>query len=83
MKSADSVIVVLDNGFVFYGDLQVVDDTCTLHNASNIRKYGTTRGLGQLAIEGPTKQTVLDKVTSLTFEKARVVFVMESCKWRL
>lgn len=34
----------------------------TLDNAAVVRRWGTTRGLGQLGLEGPTKETVLDPV---------------------
>ena len=52
---------MLQRGWVVVGHL-VQDDAekVRLEGASVIRQWGTTRGLGQLALEGPTKQTQLD-----------------------
>ncbi len=55
-------IIVCDRGFVLAGvvsqgpnPLTIVIDKCQC-----VRRWGTTRGLGQLALEGPTSETVLD-----------------------
>ena len=40
-------IVVLDRGFVYVGDVTVDADWVTIRNARNIRRWGTTRGLGR------------------------------------
>lgn len=34
----------------------------TLKNAAVVRIYGTTKGLGELAMDGPTPKTILDRV---------------------
>jgi hypothetical protein len=53
-------IIVADKGFVFVGNVvENNDGTVTLHNARNIRRWGTTTGLGQLAA-GPTPETKYD-----------------------
>ena len=54
-------IVILQRGWVMVGKLERNGSDCTLHNASNIRRWGTTKGLGEIAVGGPTKDTVLDK----------------------
>jgi hypothetical protein len=55
------VILVLQRGWVVVGDvIEEGDDRLELANASVIRRWGTTKGLGQLALEGPRKETVLD-----------------------
>ncbi len=55
------VILVLQRGWVVVGDvIEEMDDRLELANASVIRRWGTTKGLGQLALEGPQKATVLD-----------------------
>jgi hypothetical protein len=54
-------IVVLQRGWVVVG--RVAEESATelrLENAAVIRRWGTTRGLGQIAINGPTDETVLD-----------------------
>jgi hypothetical protein len=53
-------IVVLDRGWVFVGQVVVDGDMLTISDAQCIRRWGSTKGLGQLAAEGPTKETKLD-----------------------
>lgn len=53
-------IVVLDRGFVYVGDVVVDGDFCTIADARNVRRWGTTAGLGELAAKGPLKDTILD-----------------------
>lgn len=60
MKIDGLQIVVLDRGFVYVGEVTVENDSCMIKNAKNIRRWGTSRGLGQLALEGPQKDTILD-----------------------
>lgn len=53
-------IVVLDRGFVVVGNVTVDDTKVTIRNCKCIRRWGTTRGLGELALEGPRPNTILD-----------------------
>ena len=53
-------IVVLDKGFVYVGTLITGAKFLTIDGAQCVRRWGTTRGLGQLALEGPQSNTVLD-----------------------
>ena len=66
MKKAtnDKRIVVLQAGWVFIGQYHAAVGTKPAHltDANNIRVWGTTAGLGEIAIKGPTKDTVLDPV---------------------
>ena len=54
-------IVILQRGWVMVGRLSKTGSDCTLHNASIIRTWGTTKGLGEIAQGGPTSSTKLDK----------------------
>lgn len=54
-------IVVLQRGWVLVGKFERKGEQCFLHEASTIRSWGTTKGLGELAAGGPTKDTKLDK----------------------
>ena len=54
-------IVVLDRGFVYVGRVKTDDDWCYINNALNLRRWGTTNGLGELAANGPTGNTKMDK----------------------
>jgi len=57
-----TAIVVLDRGFVYVGEVDVDKEWCIINNARNIRIWGTSNGLGQLALEGPNDKTKLDNV---------------------
>lgn len=57
----DTKIVILQRGWVMIGKLERNGSECKLHNASVIRNWGTTKGLGELASEGKKKDTKLDK----------------------
>lgn len=57
----DLKIVVLQRGWVLVGKLERKGDQCFLHNANVIRNWGTTKGLGELAKDGPNSNTKLDK----------------------
>jgi hypothetical protein len=57
----DTKIVILQRGWVMIGKLEKNGSECKLHNASVIRNWGTTKGLGELATEGKKKDTKLDK----------------------
>ena len=77
-------IAVFDNGFVFVGQTYLVSDDSgewvEMLTAYNVRRYGTTRGLPQLATEGPQPETQLDSIAGLLkCVRARLNFFME-CK---
>lgn len=53
-------ICVMDKGFVYVGVLTIDSQAVTIANAKNIRRWGTTHGLGQLANNGPQEHTKMD-----------------------
>ena len=57
----DIKIVILQRGWNMIGRFERTGSDCKLHNASVIRIWGTTDGLGQLATKGKTSSTKLDK----------------------
>ena len=59
--SGKTRIVILQRGWVFVGKFERKGSDCKLHGASVIRKWGTTKGIGEIAEAGPTAQTTLDK----------------------
>lgn len=73
----DNVIIVLDKGFVFHGDLVIEDGWFTIYNGVNIRRYGTERGLGQLALTGPTNKTALDPQPTIKGAMTAYLYHME------
>lgn len=77
-------IVVLQRGWVVVGDLdRSAAPQLKLENASVIRRWGTTVGLGQLAKEGPQEDTKLDPAGTLEFHELAVVTTFETvpAKW--
>lgn len=77
-------IVVLDRGFVYVGDVEHDGDWCVITNARNIRYWGTERGLGQLALEGPTEKTRIDIVGTVRAPARAVISLIDTdaAKWR-
>lgn len=58
----DYAIVVLDRGFVYVGSTTSDNQgNVTMTDAHNIRSWGTTKGLGELVLEGPKSNTKTDK----------------------
>lgn len=76
-------IVVLDRGFVYVGSIEHDGEWCVIKDARNIRYWGTERGLGQLALEGPTDKTRLDAVGTVRAPARAVISVIdtEASRW--
>lgn len=81
--SGEKCIVVLQRGWVAIGTFYQCGDQCRLEDASVIRQWGTTKGLGEL-INGPTSKTVLDPCGTLKFHELTIVTRMEvnAEKWK-
>ena len=78
-------IVILQRGWVMVGRLERNGSECKLHNASVIRAWGTTKGLGEIAMGGPTGSTKLDKCGGVVeFDYLTVVasVACEESKWK-
>lgn len=54
-------IVILQRGWAMIGKFERNGNDCKLHNASVIRRWGTSEGLGELAKKGKLAETKLDK----------------------
>lgn len=76
-------IVVLQRGWVAVGQLKYYGDEGVLTDSSIIRNWGTKKGLGQLALEGKTSETVLDPCGTLRFKVGTEVLILDvaSSKW--
>lgn len=81
--SSDIKIVVLQRGWVMIGRYSKDGDTVTLENAHVIRQWGTTKGLGELALEGKQSSTKLDKAGHVEFHILTVVATINcnDSKW--
>jgi hypothetical protein len=83
--NGDTKIVVLQRGWVMVGKLEKTGSDCKLHNASVIRAWGTTKGLGEIAAEGPKSSTKLDKCNGLVEFDSLTVVCSIACneeKWK-
>ena len=68
-------IVVVSGGWNFIGEVELQKDgTLVMTNASVIRYWGTTAGLGEIAVKGPTKTTTLDFVGEIHIPKEAAPF---------
>jgi hypothetical protein len=69
-------IVIADRGWVFVGDCTDNEDgTVTIRNTKNIRRWGTTKGLGEL-VNGPLSKTVADDYGTVITEKIATIAVV-------
>jgi hypothetical protein len=74
-------IVVADRGWVFVGKTTIQGDMVKLENARNIRRWGTTSGLGELA-DGPKPDTKLDNYGEVNIPlRAVVAFIKCNRDW--
>ena len=81
----DIKICILQRGWVMVGRLERNGDQCKLHNASVIRVWGTTNGLGEIAKDGPKSATKLDKTNGVVeFNDATMIacISVEESKWK-
>lgn len=76
-KGSKVKIIVLQRGWVVVGEYSQTATEGTLTNAATIRVWGTTKGLGELASDGPTSSTKLDKAGIVRFERLTTVLVLD------
>ena len=83
LKPTKKQIVILNRGWVVVGNYSEKGDECTLTDASVIRKWGTTKGLGELAENGALTDTILDPTPNVHFHKMIMVARMDvnESKW--
>ncbi len=83
MKETDVRIVVVAGGFVFVGEYEEKEKYVHLSATSCIRRWGTTKGLGEL-VNGPTKETILDPAGLVSIPIGQMLFNIKcSSKWPL
>jgi hypothetical protein len=70
-------IVILDKGFVSVGVWTEGAEWSVLDNAQIVRYWGTTRGLGEIAKNGPTPSTKLDPTPRQRFPNRSIVNTIE------
>lgn len=78
-------IVILQRGWVMVGKFERKDNDCELHSAYNVRRWGTEKGLGELAEKGMLENTKLDKMYGVVKFDYLTVIATIDCKekvWR-
>ena len=81
-REGDIKIVVLDRGFVYVGNVAIKDDFVVITGAKNLRAWGTSKGLGELA-NGPLSSTKLDAVGTVRAPLRALISLIdvEQTKW--
>lgn len=76
-------IIIGQRGWVFVGDVERNGPDVIITNAQCIRRWGTTKGLGELAKNGPQSKTVLDEMGTVRMHALAVVAAIdcEADKW--
>ena len=76
-------IAVLQRGWVYIGEVSQHGDDYTIKDGACIRRWGTSKGLGEIAKGGPTANTELESVPEVKFHEAGKVFLIkaEDSKW--
>ncbi len=74
-------IVIAQRGWVFCGKVSRSENEVVIEDASVVRRWGTTNGLGQLAAEGPTAKTVLDPCPPVRIHPLAVIATMDCEPW--
>lgn len=75
-------IVVVEAGWVFLAEAVTPEvaygvlPALTLKSASVIRVWGTSAGLGQIALKGVTKDTILDFTGTITVPHSKVIAII-------
>ena len=71
-------IVVADRGFVYVGKMTWDGEFALVEDARNIRYWGTTKGLGELALGGPNPKTILDPVGAVRIPCRAVINIIDT-----
>lgn len=81
----DIRIVIAQRGWVFVGRYLERGDKVVITNAQNVRRWGTKKGLGELAASGKLDGTVLDPCGEVEIHKLAVIGTMKCNieKWDL
>lgn len=76
--TGDKQIVVVEGRWNLIGiTSRNADGDLVIEDAKVIRYWGTTRGLGQLAMEGPTGKTKLDETGRVTVPAHAVIMLLD------
>lgn len=76
-------ILILQRGWVVVGDVSQCGALIKCENARVIRTWGTKKGVGELAENGPLPNTKLDPCGTITVHELAIVFSVDckEAKW--
>lgn len=67
-------IVIGQRGWVWVGRLYLIDaEHAVIEKAKNVRRWGTSSGLGELAARGPQPNTKLDEAGTVRLHPLSIV----------
>lgn len=83
MGSREIRIVVLQRGWVVVGNYRKDGSEVVVSGGGVIRRWGTTKGLGEIATGGPTDSTIIDRTPEIRAHELAVVMTIavDPTKW--
>ena len=77
-------IIVVKLGWVLVGTVTETATTLSVTNTHVVRRWGTSKGLGELAANGPLKATILEPCGHVVIERPAVLFRIdcEAAPWK-
>lgn len=70
-------IVVIEGGWVLAGHYSSKDGLITLQQSSVIQRWGTTKGLGELCLSGPTGESTIHPTGIAEMNQRSVLFTLK------
>lgn len=77
MSQTQWQIIIADRGWVYAGRVARDNDQVVMTDCQNIRRWGTTGGLGELALLGPRDETQLDAYGTVRIHVLAVLGAVE------
>ncbi|MCP3873370.1 MAG: hypothetical protein GY699_09485 [Desulfobacteraceae bacterium] len=83
LENQGKKILILQRGWIVVGDVKKEGNYFYSENTNVIRSWGTTKGIGEIALNGPTSNTKLDPCGDLSVHELAVVGIINcvSEKW--
>lgn len=72
-NTPDIRIVIAQRGWIFVGEYNKTGEIVSISKGHVVRRWGTTKGLGELATEGKKRNTVLDPTPTIEMHELTVV----------
>ena len=76
-------LVVADRGWVWVGDVTTTFDWVEIKGARCVRRWGTSKGINELANSGPQPNTKLDAAADVKVSRKALIAIIpcEAEKW--